>query len=315
MARAVVAAAAAEIVVVAVVLTEVRMLRRFLRSFVCVLAPLLGFFLSAEPKAAEEDSVQGLSFYEQRLLLAVEEMNALDAYAAAGDKAFSEVERRFRGVANLFNGIIANSPDALEARLIYGKMLDRYGDREGARDQFIEVLKRDHTVAVAHQQLGTYYAEENDMTRALAYYLTAIEYAPNEPVYHFALGDLLYTFSTQIVEDGILEAGVLQQKAFEAFGQAAALAPDNPVFHFRYGEALDQLADPDWAKALAHWEGFAEWPSLSTLQKQRIALHIARCLGELERYDEARERLKSVDEADLEPLRSALSRALTEAQM
>jgi|TARA_B110000438_G_scaffold286026_1_gene316809 tetratricopeptide (TPR) repeat protein len=260
-------------------------------------------------------SAEPQTFYEQRLLDAVKEMNTLDQFATEKEREYGEIQRRFRGVANLFNGIIVASPDAIEARLIYGKMLDRYGDRDGARDQFIEVLKRDQSIAVAHQQLGTYSAENNDITRALAYYLSAIEYAPNEAVYHFVLGDLLYTFAGQMIESELLDAGVLQSKMFEAFGKAAELASENPVYQFRYGEAFYLFADPDWEAALSHWRTFVRGSDLSAPQAQMITLHIARCLGEMGQYEEARERIAEVNSAELEDLRSALADAIEEAQM
>lgn len=284
----------------------------YLRRFFLLLTGLsaVASISFANGKSAQ---LEPQSFYEQRLLGAVEEMNALDAFTTEKEREYSEIQRRFLGVANLFNGIIVASPDAIEARLIYGKMLDRYGDRDGARDQFIEVLKRDQSIAVAHQQLGTYYAEENDMTRALAYYLSAIEYAPNEPVYHFALGDLLYTFAGAIIEIGLLEPGILQTKMFEAFGKAAELDPQNPVYQFRYGEAFYLLAEPDWEAACSHWKAFSKADGLTDSQTQMITLHVARCLGEMGRYDEARAHLSKVNSSDLEDLRSALSDAIEEA--
>ena len=269
---------------------------------------------AATPEEVGTEDVAPVTLYEQRLLNAIEEMNALDAYAEDTSNNFSEIERRFRQVSNTFNGVIASNPDMIEARLIYGKMLDRYGDRHGAGVQFREVLSRDPSVAVAHQQLGTYYAEERDLPRALAYYLSAIDYAPNEPVYHFGLGNLLHAFQTDFVEEGLLEEAVLREKMLEAFAKAAELAPRNPVYHFRYGEAFDQLVSPDWEAALAHWNAFAAWPQLTPLQRQLISLHAVRCLGELERYDEALERLAKVDLPDLASDRTALEEAIAEAR-
>ena len=273
--------------------------------------------LTACPLWAQDDVLEQLkpqTFYEQRLLDAVKEMNALDRSATEKEQEFGEIQRRFQSVATLFNGILASSPDGIEARLIYGKMLDRYGDRHGARDQFIEVLKRDPSIAVAHQQLGTYYAEEHDLTRALSYYLAAIQYAPDEPVYHFALGDLLTSFAADLISMDILAPEVLREKMFTAFGKAAELAPENPVFQFRYGEAFYLLEEPDWQAAFDHWNRFAELPGLDARQGQMITLHAARCLGEMEKYTEARAKLEGVKLEELKALRTALLTAINEAE-
>ncbi|MFP4541623.1 MAG: tetratricopeptide repeat protein [Opitutales bacterium] len=265
------------------------------------------------PESAEADP--GISLYEQRLLDAIEDLRALDAAAAQYDEEDRDnIERRFRQVANAFNSIIASNPDGLEARLIYGKLLDRYGDRSGALEQFAEVIDRDPTIAVAHQQVGTYFAEEGEFAKALAYYLNAVAAAPEESAYHYSLGDLLYTFRPGFIEEGIFTAERLDETMLEAFRAAAALAPDDLRLQFRYGEAFADLADPAWETALAHWETLSRHDDLTPLQRDAALLHRARSLGELERYREARELLAEIEDNGLAPSKEALLAALDEAE-
>lgn len=270
---------------------------------------------SAESRGTPGAGSEALSLYERRMLDVIEDMNALDAAAEAADEGdFPAVQRQFHAVAGRFNSIIADNPEELEVRLIYAKLLDRFGDREGARDECGEVLRRDPTVAVAHQILGTYFAEEGDYAKALVYYLNAIQYAPDEPAYHFGLGDLLYTFRPGFIESDVFDAATLDEKMLEAFRRAAELAPDELRYQFRYGECFYDLPDPDWNVALAHWQAVSARDDLSAVQRDATLLHRARCLGELKRYDEARALAREISEAGLLASRDALLAAIDEAE-
>lgn len=269
------------------------------------------------PADTEPPSATGpsLSYYESRLLDAIERKDRLEAAAADADGSdWPEIERRFRDLAGIFESIVADNPDQIEARLIYGKFLDFFGDEEGAREQWMQVLSRDHTVAVAHQQLGTFFAEEGDFGRALAYYLTAVEHDPDEPVYHFGLGELLHTYRSGFLEEAELSPEVLERQMLEAFRQAAALAPENFVYQFRYGEAFYNVNERDWEDALAHWEQLAQQDNLSSRQRGAVQLHRARVLGEMSRFAEGRALASQIDEPGLESSRDALIDAINEAE-
>lgn len=256
----------------------------------------------------------GLSFYEDRLLGAIERKQALEAAAAEADEAdWPEIQRRFRSLADVFQSIVADNPDQIEARLIYGKFLDFFGDEEGAREQWTEVLKRDPTVAVAHQQLGTYFAEEGDFGRALAYYLTAVERAPEEAVYHFGVGELLHSYRPGFLRETEITGETLERQMLEAFREAARLEPENFVYQFRYGEAFYNVSEPDWEQAYTHWEQL-RGRELSPRQQGAVDLHLARVLGEMERFDEARALAREVDQPEFVNSREALIEAIDTAE-
>lgn len=265
-----------------------------------------------EPRA---DAPVALSFYEERLLDAIERKEELEAYAEEGAADnWPEIQRRFHDLAGEFESIVADNPNQIEARLIYGKFLDFFGDEEGAREQWVAVLERDPTIAVAHQQLGTYFAEQGDFSRALAYYLTAVEHAPEEAVYHFGVGELLHSYRKGFIEEAGFSVETLESQMLDAFREAARLAPDNFVYQFRYGEAFYNVADPDWEEALAHWTRLAERESLSPLQRSASRLHRARVLAELKRFDEARALASEIKEPELANSRDALIKAIDEAK-
>ena len=271
---------------------------------------------TTEAQVAPRAGSEVHSLYEQRLVRLVEDIEALNQAAEAVKEAdYPEIERQFHNVANAFNILIADNPDEIEGRLIYAKLLEQFGDRLGARDECGEVLRRDPTVAVAYQMLGTYFAEEEgDHARALSYYLNAIKYGPEEAVYHFGLGDLLYTFRPGMIEDGIFTPEVLDAKMVEAFRAAAELAPEDLSYQFRYGECFYDLPDPDWAVPLAFWESLTDRSDLTAIQREATLLHRARCLGELARYDEARAMAKEITAEGLTATRDALITAIDEAE-
>lgn len=117
----------------------------------------------------ETGDVRALSLYEQRLVRVFEDEQRLEAYAARDDTDYSEVQRRFHTVARAYASLIADNPGELEPILLYGKLLNRYGDTMGAMEQFHHALRIDDRQGVIYQQLSVVYAEEGDFSTALAY--------------------------------------------------------------------------------------------------------------------------------------------------
>jgi len=257
----------------------------------------------------------GLSLFEQRLVRLFERQTELDeSVRNAGDSLDeSEVRRRFMDICREYESLIADNPDEIEPRLLYGKFLNQYGDRTGAFKQFVAVYASHPDIAVVNQQLGTYWAEEGEFGRALALYLRAADLEPEQGAYHYSLGDLLYAFRPGFIEQGIFDGPALDRQMLEAFRLAAANDPENLVFQFRYGEAFYDLDQPDWSAALAHWERVAARDDLSVIQASAVTLHRARVLMELGRLDEAAVLARSVDLPGLTNTRDALLEEIAEA--
>lgn len=234
------------------------------------------------------------SLLEDRLLAVLEREKELDAAAAAEAPETGDIQRQFHGVAAAYRDLLAYNPESLETHLLYGKLLSRYGDREGARDQFLAAARINPQVAVIHQQLATYYAEEADHTRALAFMLNAVELEPQTAAYHFGLGQLLFAFREAFVEEGIYSRPQLETEMLNAFRNAATLEPREIALQFRYGEAFYDLLETDWATALEHWLALEANLPLDPLQQDALHLHAARCLIGLQRPGEARQRLRRV---------------------
>lgn len=270
---------------------------------------LTGVLLSAcrsHPPAQAGNPDGSISLLEQRLLETIAMQEQLDAAAAQPDADSREIQRLFQQVSREYEGIIARNPDHLETRLIYGKLLSQYGDSEGARVQFLMAARIDPKIAVIHQQLSTYYAEERDHTRALAYALNAVELEPETAAYHFGLGQLLAAFREEFLNDEVFTPEQLDAEMLGAFRKAAELEPDTLPFQMRTGEAFYDVAEPDWQAALAHWEALAARPGLTPLQADAIRLHTARCLVELDRTAEAQAQIDAVESPELQSSAAAI---------
>lgn len=270
------------------------MCRRLFRFLSMAIAGLFIFMVGCRSPVALSEAPQGasagqsLTLLESKLLETLAAEKELDTYVDQDDPDTVTVQRLFQGIDRRYTALLAENPDSLETRLLYGKFLSRFGDREGARIQFLQAAAIDPQIAVIHQELGNYYAEENDPTRAVAYYLNAIGIEPEVAEYHYGLGELLLAFREDLIgEEGFSRAD-LNYQMLEAFRMAAELAPDNKIFQFRYGEAFYDVEEPDRERALAHWTQLQTNPSLSEIELDAVRLHRARHLMELGRSSEAR---------------------------
>jgi len=278
---------------------------RFPAFLLCLLALSLSACRSPAPQPGSQ-STESLSLLEERLLETIDREARLEEEAAKPGADRREIQRLFQRVAREYEGIIARNPDNLESRLLYGKLLMRYGDGTGARNQFLIAARLEPNVAVIHQQLSTFYAEERDYTRALAYALNAIEIEPGTAVYHFGLGQLLAAFRDEFITEQVFTGYKLDAEMLKSFRQACELEPDTLPFQFRYGEAFYDVDNPDWQLALEHWEFLAAHPGLTQLQQDAVRLHQARCLVGLGRTEEAQARINAVQSPELKPSAAAI---------
>lgn len=260
-----------------------------------------------DPPPRTGDSV---SIYEQRLIEVVREEQRLERYVARENAEYTEAQRRFHSVSRQYLSIIANNPNELEPRLLYGKLLNRYGDGMGALEQFHAALDINPEIPMAYQQLSVIYAEEGDFGTALAYAIEAVERDPSVAVYHYGIGELIAYFRDEMVADEVNTEAELDAQMIRAFAQAAALEPNLSSMQFRYGEAYYDMAEPNWEGALAQWRRMAANMEdvLGPTERDALRLHTARVLAELGRMDEARAEAEMVVAAGLIPTRDDLIR-------
>lgn len=169
------------------------------------------------------------------------------------------------------------------------------------------------TWALVKNQLGNYIAEEGRPLEAVSYFISATELTPNEPLYHYQLGTLLYEARGDFVGSGEWTRAALDRAMLHAFQRAAELAPNRIEFTYRYAEAFYDLDTPNWDEALKAWAALEDKAD-SDIERQTMRLHAAHILIMQEKFDHARALLVTVTEEPLQKERQKLLAALPAAE-
>ncbi|QYY36964.1 tetratricopeptide repeat protein [Ruficoccus sp. ZRK36] len=223
-----------------------------------------------------------------------------------------EYQRRLRAIATQYDSFLLDNPDYVYGYLLYGKFLRRTGQSDLANNAFMKANMLDPNIAVAKQQIGNYLAEEGEYTLALAYYLSAIELEPDEPLYHYDLGILLSHYRTQFIESGTFDPDTLDRSMLKTFRDASDLDPANRDYHIRFAEAFFEVDNPDWQDALNQWTILSKGID-DPLQLELVQLQKARVLTEMGRTREAREVLATVQRPSLQEAKQELEARLGSA--
>jgi tetratricopeptide (TPR) repeat protein len=253
---------------------------------------LLIFCLSATCALAQAPS----SDLASKRLLAIAEKEAAIYQKIAEDPEFyseADLERRVQELIQSYSAYLIDQPDDVSAYILYGKLLRRVQEHEQAFLAFLKADELDPGIAVVKQQIGNHLAEEGKGKAALTFYLRAVDLEPETGVYHLALGQLLYDFRQEFIEDGIFTRDALEREMLQAFRRAASLEPENFDYQMRLGEAYYDLTSPDWKRALIHWNRLRKQAN-SEIQVEILNLHRARVLGKLGRSEEARTLLAQI---------------------
>lgn len=244
-----------------------------------------------------------ISLKDQQLLEIIQAEKNLDSRAAEPNAEFSEIQRVFRQVDQMYASFFSRNPDDLESRLLYGKFLLRYNDLDGARKQFHEAAilaqRKGEDLAVIHQQLSTICARQGDYSLALVFADNAVKLEPNVAAYHYGLGHILLAYRLKLIEDNIMGPELIQQKISNSFASAMDLQPDTLPQLFLDGNAFYDFDDPDWQAALILWQTIASRQEISQAQLDAVRVHQVRCLVKLGNIDQARAISQSIQSPQL----------------
>jgi tetratricopeptide (TPR) repeat protein len=251
---------------------------------------------------------------ERELRRIVERERTLLEHAAAHPDTVDRrnLETQIQEIVRDYEGLLRREPDFFPAYVAYGLLLNRVGESRRSAEVFLRANALEPGHAIVHNQLGNYCAEEGRFEDALNYYLSAVDLAPREPLYHYQLGELLHRYHDEFVHTGRYQSATLRRQSTQAFRRAAELAPDRMPFRYRYAESLYDLEPPDWAGALAEWERL-HTEARPGLERQTVLLHQAHVLLHLGRADEARALLERVTEPALAENRKTLIARLADS--
>lgn len=98
---------------------------------------------------------------------------------------------RYQDAAAEFRKAVAAQPDSVPARINLAAALGETGDRNGAKEQLMEVLKRAPDNNTAHFNLGTLMALEGETAGAVVHFQEAVRIDPNDGAARVALAQAL----------------------------------------------------------------------------------------------------------------------------
>lgn len=203
-----------------------------------------------------------------------------------------------KGIASSYDVFIQKNPDFVPGYVAYGVFLGKIDMTKAAVAMLLKANKLDPNIPLVKNQLAKHLAEDGKPLEALPYLTSAIDLAPNEPLYHFHLGQLLLAARDDFLHEGTWTRASLDKAMLEAFQRAADLAPADLSLAYQHAKAYYEIDPPRWDEALAVWEKLGGRATTESM-RQLIKLQRANILAKLDRRDEARALLDQVTDLKL----------------
>lgn len=219
-----------------------------------------------------------------------------------------------KSVASSYDVFIQKSPDFTPGYVAYGLFLGKIDMTKAAVAMLLKANKLDPNIPLVKNQLAKHLAEDGKPLEALPYLTSAIDLAPNEPLYHFHLGQLLLAARDDFLHEGTWTRASLDKAMLEAFQRAADLAPADLSLAYQHAKAYYEIDPPRWDEALAVWEKLGGRATTESM-RQLIKLQRANVLVKLDRRDEARTLLDQVTDLKLTDEKQKLIDALAGAKV
>lgn len=203
-----------------------------------------------------------------------------------------------KGIASSYDVFIQKNPEFVAGYVAYGVFLGKIDMTKAAVAMLLKANKLDPNIPLVKNQLAKHLAEDGKPLEALPYLTSAIDLAPNEPLYHFHLGQLLLAARDDFLHEGTWTRASLDKAMLEAFQRAADLAPSDLSLAYQHAKAYYEIDPPRWDEALAVWEKLGGRATTESM-RQLIKLQRANILVKLDRRDEARALLDQVTDLKL----------------
>jgi len=229
----------------------------------------------------------------------------------------NEVEEHFiasqaQEIVHLYENIIDNNPDHVESKILFGKFLIRVGQHEDAISLFLEADQLNPNLAITKQQIANHLIHTNRAIDALPFMLMATKIEPEQPIYHFSLGQFLQRFKTSLVDANISKLPSIDDLMLNSFKKASELEPGNFNYALRFAQCFHDMDRVNKLHALDAWSRLSTlFSRLSSREKQYVNLQKAHFLIDLNRTAEAQEVLESIEHTSLLEAKRRLSGRIT----
>jgi tetratricopeptide (TPR) repeat protein len=271
----------------------------------------------ANPNDPEEKALTALMAKDDDVLDEVDKWirdnNAFAAHGAGESKA--DLNRRIRArldsVRKDYQEFLRQFPNSARGHLAYGTFLNDIGEEDSAMVQYEITARLDPKNPAAWNQIANYCGEHGPLTNAFVSYARAIELDPTEPMYYRNLATTVYLFRKDAMAYyGLTEPEVFD-KALALYRKAMQLAPQDFVLATDYAESYYGIRPLRTNDALAAWTNALQ-AAHDDIQRQAVALHLARVKTYASRFAEARAHLETVTNAALAAMRRRLEKSLVE---
>jgi tetratricopeptide (TPR) repeat protein len=208
------------------------------------------------------------------------------------------IETELQSIVDGYEALISAAPNYAAAFISYGMMLHRIGERIPSNAMLIRADQIDPYHAIVKNQLGNYQAEEGNYPEAMAFYQMAVDLRPDEPLYHYQLGNLLFSYRKFFIDDKLFLPEGIDLEIQNRFRKAAMLAPAHLPYRLRYAQSFFDIATPNWEAALEEWQqlvNFVESPE----EKQMMQLYMAKTRFEMGHHTAARKIINGIDDPSL----------------
>ncbi len=223
----------------------------------------------------------------------------LDRAAKEGDNLDEAMfEGEAKSIVSSYDVLIQKNPDFTAAYVAYGMFLGKIDMNRAAAAMLLKANKLDPNIALVKNQIAKLLAEDGKPLEALPWITSAIDLEPQEPLYHYQLGQLLLNARDDFIKSGDFTRAALDRTMLNAFAKAAELSPKDLSLEYQHVKAYYEVDPPRWDEALQLWTQLEEKP-VSSAMRQLIRLQKANILIKLGRRDEAREILDHITDLQL----------------
>ncbi len=228
------------------------------------------------------------------------EQNAYERFQKSmADEDVHSIKTELQSIVDGYERLISASPDYAAAFISYGMMLHRIGERELSYAMLARADELDPNHAIVKNQLGNYQAEEGKYPEALAFYQMAIDLKPDEPLYHYQVGNLLFAYRKLFIDDKLFLPNGIDLEIQSRFREAAILAPAHLPYRLRYAQSFFDVSQPNWEAALEEWQQLVALAG-DEGEKQMMQLYMARARFLMGHHTAARKIIKGIHDPSLD---------------
>jgi len=235
----------------------------------------------------------------------------------------ARIRERFQLVRKAYEDFLREHPDHARARLAYGSFLLETGEDAEAVRQMEKAREIDPKNPAAWNNLANYYGHDGPVQKAFEYYAKAIELNPKEPVYLQNLATVVFLFRPDATNFYRITEWEVFEKSLDLYRQAIRLDPTNFLLASEYAQSFygvrvptnsevtvrDQRQQKVYQDAIAAWEQ-AQRLASDDLQRQGVALHLARVHLLANHFDDAQRYLDSISLEQYRDVKQRIQRNL-----